>query len=272
MELLPAFAGTPQSNKVYNVTAEVMLSALQSDSVDLVVTSPPYDNLRTYKGFQWDFEYIARQSYRVLKPGGVLVWVVGDSTNEGSESMTSFKQALYFREQCGFKLWDTMIWDKQAGLPHQPYIRYCQTFEYMFVFSKGTAKTSHIPTFTRTDAKKARSRRNPDGTMRRDISGEGGGAYPNVWRMNIGYNASDEIAHEHPAIFPEELARRHIESWSNPGDLVLDYFGGSGTTATEAQRLGRRYLTNDISREYCDLMEKRLAQPYTLPMFAQVPA
>ncbi len=266
--LLPTFTGAPAVNRVYHTDALSLLAALPDNSVDLVVTSPPYDNLRTYKGYTFDFQPIARETYRVMKPGGVVVWVVGDATINGSETLTSMRQALYFVDVCGFNAWDTMIWDKQSGLPHQPYIRYCQTFEYMLVFSKGVAKTANIPTYPKLEGKRKRSRRNPDGTMRRDISGVGGGALPNIWQMNIGFNSTDDaFTFEPPATFPEELAERHILTWSNAGDVVLDYFGGSGTTAKMARNLGRNYITCDISLDYCEIARKRLALPYTPLLF-----
>jgi DNA modification methylase len=246
------------------------LSALDTGSIDLCVTSPPYDNLRSYNGFSWNFEYIAQQTYRVLKPGGVLVWVVGDSVVDGSETLSSFEQALYFKKHAGFRMWDTMIWQKLTpGLFPK---RYTPDFEYMFVLSKGEPKTFN-----------AQLKRNKYGGEfagggARDKNGfkpnkaveiKEWGVMENVWNIQGGASLVDRNGH--PAPFPEELARRHIATWTDVNDTVLDYFGGSGTTAKVARLAGRRYLTNDISREYCDLMERRLAAPYTpsfLPMLA----
>lgn len=271
--LLPAFTGPPEVNKVYNCDALTLLKALKDNSIDMCLCSPPYDSLRSYHGYSFEFEPIARETYRVLKPGGVCVWVVGDSTVNGSETLTSMRQALYFVDVCGFRMHDTMIWDKQSGNPHQPYIRYCQTFEYMFVLSKGLPITSIIPTFAITGQTKKRSRRKADGTLKRDISRIGGGALSNVWQISSGYMKAtkDKDAYEHPAIFPEEIAYRHIETWTHPGEIVLDYFGGSGTTAKMARQYGRDYITCDISLEYCELMRKRLSQPYTPQMFQYEP-
>ena len=121
---------------------EVMKS-WPEECIDLTVTSPPYDDLRDYRGYTFDFESIARELYRVTKPGGVVVWVVGDATINGSETGTSFRQALYFKDVCGFKLHDTMIYKKKASrFPDTN--RYYQVFEYMFVFSKGTPKTFNL--------------------------------------------------------------------------------------------------------------------------------
>lgn len=266
-------------NSVNHMKAEDLLDALPEASIDLIVTSPPYDNLRTYKGFEWDFEKIAAGSYRVLKPGGVLVWVVGDATIEGSETLSSFDQAVYFRRGCGFNLWDTMIYLKN-GSAFPSVGRYSQVFEYMFVFSKDK------PTTFNAQMEKSRwggekrfgkqSSRSENGELiKRDLPPINTlKVMDNVWRIDngFGFSSKDKLAFEHPATFPEELAERHILTWSNPGDVVLDYFGGSGTTAKMARQNGRHYITGDISAEYCELMRKRLAQPFTLPMFAEASA
>jgi site-specific DNA-methyltransferase (adenine-specific) len=253
-------------DQIHHMKAEDLLIALPDASIDMILTSPPYDNLRSYRGFAWDFEFIAHQSYRVLKPGGVLVWVVGDATIDGSETLTSFRQALYFVDVCGFKMHDTMIWKKLGVDPPHKLNRYSNMFEYMFVLSRGEPKTANIPTYPQTGVKRPRARRNPDGTMRRDVSGGGGGAYPNVWEIGTGIANRDDYT-DHPAVFPQSLAERHILTWSNPGDLVLDFFMGSGTTAKMARNNGRRFIGCDISAEYVDISRKRLAIPYTLNMF-----
>lgn len=265
--------GTPQLNTVHHCRAEALLSALDSNSIDLVVTSPPYDNLRTYNGFSWNFEYIAQQTYRVLKPGGVLVWVVGDSFVDGSETLTSFDQALHFKYVAGFKMHQRLIWEKQ-GMPHKRPQAYLSDFEDMFVFSKGLPKTFNPVT---------RKNKHAGSAKQRGHSGDSGwevvggirivpevSILSNVWVLGVGgtKTTTDEI--DHPAMFPEALAERHILTWSNAGDVVLDFFGGSGTTAKMARKNGRDYLTCDISREYCDLMERRLAQPYTPSFMPQL--
>lgn len=266
--------GTPALNTVHHCRAEALLSALDTTSVDLVVTSPPYDNLRTYNGFSWSFEYIAQQTYRVLKPGGVLVWVVGDATIDGSESLTSFKQVLYFKEQVGFRVHDTMIWHKSPA-QYGKFNRYTPAFEYMFVLSKGKPKTFDPVRVANPNAGVVERKRRTGDDGWKDVPTshitKQDTVLDNVWKMNVGFwhSATDDLAYDHPAIFPETLAERHILTWSNPGDVVLDYFGGSGTTAKMARKNGRDYLTCDISLDYCDLMRRRLAQPYT-PMFAEL--
>ena len=241
------------------------LRQLEDGCIDLTITSPPYDNLRTYKGFSFDFEGIAKELYRVTKQGGVVVWVVGDQTINGSESGTSFKQALYFKE-IGFNLHDTMIYLKDsASFPDTN--RYYQVFEYMFVFSKGVPKTVNLIEDRKniwggeTSYGKA-SYRQKDGSLKvKDkIKVKEYGIRYNVWQISNGKGRTtkDEIAYEHPAIFPEELANDHIITWSNKGDVVMDIFMGSGTTAKMAIVNDRKWIGFEISREYCEIIEKRI--------------
>jgi len=245
------------------------LATFPDESIDLTVTSPPYDNLRTYNGFTWDFEALARQLYRVTKQGGVVVWVVGDATVNGSETGTSFRQALYFME-CGFNLHDTMIY--RTTKPPLTHNRYEQEFEYMFVFSKDAPKTFNPIKALKDwiDSRKVKLvRRERDGSW--DVGAAGKSKHKicgNVWNINTGgfHTSQDKIAFEHPAIFPEALARDHILSWSNPGDIVLDPFIGSGTTAKMAKESGRHWIGIDISDEYCKLAEKRV-KGANVPLF-----
>lgn len=265
--------GKWETNNVYCCDALELLKGLPDGCVDLVVTSPPYDNLRTYNGYSFDFERIAHESYRVLKQGGVLVWVVGDATVDGSETLTSFRQALYFRDVAGFRMHDTMIYQKD-GAPFPESNRYAQEFEYMFVLSKGKPQVHNLLTMkTKYGASATNSSRSVDGSVSKfqyELA-KPTRTLPNVWYLTSGYmkTTKDKDAFDHPAMFPEALAERHILTWSNAGDLVLDYFGGSGTTAKMARNNGRQFLTCDISEEYCELMRRRLAAPFTLPMFAE---
>lgn len=246
-----------------------VLREFPDNCIDLTVTSPPYDNLRTYNGFEWDFEALAKELYRVTKDGGVVVWVVNDATINGSETGTSFRQAIHFMGE-GFRLHDTMIYAKHDYMP-LTHNRYEQQFEYMFIFSKGKPKTFNpikIPTLHAGQKNTTSHRRISD-----DI--EKGSGYgkevkkekikPNIWFYNVGNNKStrDKIAHEHPAIFPEKLAEDHIISWSNPGDIVLDPFIGSGTTAKMAALNGRKYIGIDISEEYVDIAKRRIDEALT---------
>ena len=256
---------------------EVMKS-WSEECIDLTVTSPPYDNLRDYRGYTFDFESIARELYRVTKPGGVVVWVVGDATINGSETGTSFRQALYFKDVCGFKLHDTMIYKKKAStFPDTN--RYYQVFEYMFVFSKGSPKTFNLI----RDRKNLYSGdtihgadRQKDGTFkkrRKKIIPKLGVRF-NIWEYPTGGGIStrDEIAFQHPAVFPEQLASDHIISWSNPGDIVLDPMCGSGTTCKMALKLGRRFIGIDIAEEYCEIARKRIEAEKERQKFQIIPS
>jgi len=234
--------------------------------VDLAVTSPPYDGLRLYNGYDFPFEDIVRELYRIMRLGGVVVWVVGDATVNGSETGTSFKQALFFMD-VGFKLHDTMIYRKLNPVPNAGK-RYQQSFEYMFIFSKGTPTTHNIACRKRRNAcnDKRTSRvkgfnRNVHGevmhkmyAVREDVPKD------NIWEYYVGggNSTSDAIAFKHPAIFPEKLAEDHILSWSVPGDIVFDPFMGSGTTGKMAILHGRKFIGCDVSLEYCSLAFERI--------------
>jgi site-specific DNA-methyltransferase (adenine-specific) len=243
------------------------MKSLPESSIDLTVTSPPYDNLRTYNGFTFDFEGIAQQLYRITKPGGVVVWVIGDATVKGSETGTSFRHALYFKE-IGFNLHDTMIYEKK-NISFPDAIRYYNAFDYMFVFSKGKPKSFNPITKINPNAGKKikATKRTREGNLIKDSGYLLGKVAPersvlrNIWRYATGTASSkDKIAIKHPAIFPEQLAYDHIISWSNPGDTVLDPFAGSGTTLKMAESLGRNSIGIEISSEYCNIIHNRLNQ------------
>ena len=240
-----------------------LMQELPDKCIDLTVTSPPYDNLRSYKGYSFDFEAVANQLYRITKQGGVVVWVVNDATIKGSETGTSFRQALYFKD-IGFNLHDTMIYLKNNPTP-QKSNRYQGSFEYMFVFSKGTPKTFNPITqkkkyIENRRAKQYNKKQNGEQIIHPYESKSDEKIISNVWSYSVGLNNStcDKIAFQHPAIFPEKLAKDHILSWSNEGDIVLDPFVGSGTTAKMAVLNGRHYIGFDISEEYCDIARSRV--------------
>lgn len=248
-------------NIIKNEDCLQTMAKMPDGLVDLTVTSPPYDDLRTYKGYTFDFESVAKELYRVTKRGGVVVWVVGDATIKGSETGTSFRQALYFKE-IGFNIHDTMIYLKPGfSAVGALAVRYAPVFEYMFVFTKGKLKTFN-PLKDRickhSDSVLSGTIRNPDGTTKR-MSGEGkiyaknglGHRY-NVWEIN------PQTQVGHPAPFPEVLANDHIVSWSNEGDLVYDPFLGSGTTGLMAKKNKRRFIGSEISAEYCEIARKRI--------------
>lgn len=242
------------------------MGRMASGSVDMIITSPPYDDLRNYHGYQFPFEQIALELTRVLKPGGVIVWVVGDAVQDGSETGTSFRQALYFKDTCGLNIHDTMIYEKN-GTAMPDVTRYLQVFEYMFVFSKGRPATVN---FIEDRWNRYRERwgegkvvRNRDGELesrRAHVAPKYGRRF-NIWRYNTGagYGTKDEVAFEHPATFPEALASDHIRTWTNEGELVYDPMGGSGTVAKVCHILNRRWIMSEISPVYADLARRRLA-------------
>lgn len=253
-------------NKIYNENCLDTMKKMEDNLIDLTVTSPPYDNLRTYTGeTDWNFEVfkdIAKELYRVTKQGGVVVWVVGDATIKGSETGTSFKQALFFKE-CGFNLHDTMIWNKKNCASIGALNRYENTFEYMFVFTKKAPDSFNIikdKPNKRAGEVQSGSIRQKDGTVRK-TTGYGKttiadyGRRSNVWEIFPAKSSRERL---HPAPFPEKLANDHIISWSNKSDLVYDPFMGSGTTAKMAILNNRNYIGSEISKEYCDIAEERL--------------
>lgn len=242
-------------NRIYCGDNVTLCKQLDDNCIDLTVTSPPYDNLRKYKGFTWDFKALAKELCRVTKPGGVIVWVVGDATVNGSETGTSFRQALYFND-IGLSLWDTMIYEKSGMSYPGSNKRYYQTFEYMFVFSNGQPKSANLIKDRKNKYVGIMGGNHRGGLCKRREYG----CRFNVWRYNNGkYNSTkDNIAFKHEAIMPEQLASDHIISWSNENDLILDPFMGSGTTAKCAKLLKRNYIGFEISEEYCKIAEERL--------------
>ena len=246
-------------NKIYNENCLETMAKMPDNFIDLTVTSPPYDNLRNYNGYDFDFESIAKGLFRVTKKGGVVVWVVGDATINGSETGTSFKQVLFLKE-CGFNLFDTIIYHKNGMPMRGDLMGYNQTFEYMFVLSKGRIKTSNIiKDRINHSATKVRITTNRGKNGNINVQGlcetKELGRRENIWSYNTG---QDDDNVNHPAKFPENLAADHIYSWSNENDLVYDCFGGSGTTAKMAHLLKRNWILSEISKEYCDLAQKRI--------------
>lgn len=250
------------NNVILNDDARCILKKIPDSYIDLTITSPPYDNLRNYNGSGklWNYEVfkeIANELLRVTKDGGVVVWVVNDKTENGSETLTSFKQAIYFQE-IGFNMNDTMIWKKTNSMPQVKQPRYSQDFEYMFVFSKGKPKTFN-PIMVECKC----SGQLYDSTCK-NMGGENGRTKKtfninkekvksNVWEIAVAKNKT-----AHPAVFPIQIPLDHIKTWTNEGDIVLDPFIGSGTTALAAKKLNRNYIGIDVSEEYCNIAKERL--------------
>jgi len=254
-------------NTIYNMDCIEGMKLIPDWSIDLTVTSPPYDNLRTYNWYSWDFEGVAKELLRVTKVGGVVVWVVNDSTVNGSETLTSFKQAIYFKE-IGFNVHDTMIYNKDV--PPLNSKRYQPSFEYMFILSRKAPKTFN-PILTEcsySDNRKSKKyHREKDGVFvvgerirKTRIIPQGMKIKDNIWHFLVGGGKSsmDKISFNHPATFPEKLAEDHILSWSNEWDIVFDPFMWSWTTAKMAKINNRNFIWFEISQEYVDIANKRI--------------
>lgn len=237
---------------------KVMPKNVPDETVDLILTSPPYDERRSYDGYSFDFQQMAKHCARALKPGGVIVWVVADATVKGSESLTSFKQALYFTEQLGLRLHDTMFFAKNNPIPGDHGPRYRGSVEYMFVFSKGKPKTFNPITWKtkekiqfaerfRLEEEGRRAYKMPENAVLKTSMEK---THPNIFFYTVAGPRRGKGKQTHPAIFPEQLAEDQIRTWTNPGDLVLDPMVGSGTTCFAATRLDRAFVGIDISPAY----------------------
>lgn len=239
------------------------MKKIEDDYIDLTVTSPPYDDLRNYNS-NINFELVAKELYRITKPGGVVVWVIGDKVEKGSKTLSSYKQALLFKE-IGFNVYDVIIYEKTSpSAPHKN--RYFNSFEYMFVFSKDKPKTINLLKDRKNKYAGTYSgvvtKREKDGTLttkEKKLINEYG-IRTNIWSYAVGNNKStrDKIAFKHPAIFPEKLAEDHILSWSNENYIVLDPFMGSGTTGKMCKLLNRDFIGIEISKEYFEIATERI--------------
>lgn len=251
-------------SKIYAENCLITMEKMPDEFVDMTITSPPYDDLRDYNGYHFPVEKIAKSLFKKTKKGGVVIWVVGDRTVNGSESLSSFDHAFAFRN-AGFKVHDTMIYAKNNPIPSDCGKRYRQCFEYMFCFSKGQPKTFNPKTQPIKQEKAFKSFRITK-VGRNDLAHDHIAPKErkanNIFFYNVGTSSSkDKVAFEHPAIFPERLALDQISTWTNEGDLVYDCFMGSGTTAKAAISLKRQWLGSEISEEYVRIAEDRL-KPY----------
>jgi len=257
---------------VYDGDCVETLVKLPRQSIDCVVTSPPYDNLRTYSGNPFNWEQVIDAIIPVLKIGGVIVWVVGDATIRGSETGTSFRQALHFLNR-GLLLHDTMIYERQAAHPaSRKGNRYTQNFEYMFVFSKGKPKTANLVCDKQNKWAGAkrwgnRSDYQKDGLKKITVVDkqiQQLSPRNNIWRYLSGSNShvQQHKSECHPAVFPYLLAYDHIRTWTNEGDLVLDPMCGSGTTLQAAFNLKRHYIGIEIDSRFVPVARKRASRPF----------
>lgn len=248
-------------NKIIEGNCVAVMKQMPNDFVDLTVTSPPYDDLRDYNGYKFDFQNIAHQLYRITKKDGLVVWVVGKKIKNGNMLLTPFNQALFF-QTIGFKMHDIMIYKKK----NTPFMRsnaYTNGFEFMFVLAKGMVKTFNplkVPT-ARAGFEMLVTNRKSDGKIKKVLAElKTEKVKDNIWEyaVGLGGTTNDKMAFKHPAVFPEKLAEDHILSWTNEGDLVFDPMCGSGTTLKMAKLNNRRYIGIDISEEYCKIAQERL--------------
>ncbi len=250
-----------QFGKIYHENCIDTLRRMHDDLIDMTITSPPYDNLRDYNGYHFPVEEIAAGLFKKTKPGGVVVWVVGDRTLKGDETLTSFRHAITFQE-AGFNVHDTMIYAKNNPIPSDCGKRYRQAFEYMFCFSKGQPKTFNPITQPIKQEKAFKSFRITKvgrNDLAHDHIAPKERKVNNIFYYNVGTSSSkDKIAFKHPAIFPEKLVEDQIKTWTNATDIVYDCFMGSGTTAKVAHQLERRWLGSEISEEYVSIANERL--------------
>ncbi|HKX84444.1 MAG TPA: site-specific DNA-methyltransferase [Pyrinomonadaceae bacterium] len=250
--------------RIYHENCIETLRRMPDDMLDMTITSPPYDDLRDYNGYHFPVEKISELLHEKTKPGGVVIWVVGDRTLNGGETLTSFQHALTFKS-AGFRVHDTMIYAKNNPIPSDCGKRYRQCFEYMFCFSKGQPKTFN-PIMQPIKQEKAFKSFRITKVGRNDLAHDHIAPKErkvnNIFFYNVGTSSSkDKIAFEHPAIFPEQLAMDQISTWTDKRDVVYDCFMGSGTTAKAAQLLDRQWVGSEISDEYVKIAEDRM-KPY----------
>lgn len=249
-------------NEIYCGDCIDLMKHMESNCVDCVVTSPPYDKLRNYKGYEFNCAGIAKELFRVMKVGGVVVWVVGDAIVKGNKTLTSFRQALIFQD-AGFNVHDVMIYKKK----NTPFMRsnaYTNCYEFMFVFSKGSPKTFNPlkePT-VRNGYEMLVHNKGADGVNKKvlkELKKEK--TRTNIWEYAVGLGGTtkDKIAFKHPAVFPEKLVIDHVLTWTNENDLIFDPMCGSGTTCKIAKILNRNFIGCDISKEYVELTKERLS-------------
>ena len=246
-------------------SVSLMRENIPDNFIDLAVTSPPYDDLRKYNGFLFDYKSMGKELYRITKEGGIVVWIVGDKIKKGSETLTPFEQALYFKS-IGFNMHDTMIYQKNA-FPFPDKTRNAQVFEYMFVLSKGKPKTTNIIRVPTKESNRIKNKkscyRTPDGETvpMKYETGKDTRNKENVWVYEVGYmkTTKDKESYKHPAMFPEQLVQDHILTWSNEGDIILDPMCGAGTTCKMAWLNKRNFIGIDMSEEYInDICKPRL--------------
>jgi site-specific DNA-methyltransferase (adenine-specific) len=257
--------GDVELNKVYQQDCIVGMRKIPDGAIDLVVTSPPYDNLRDYNGYSVDLNETGKNIYRILKDGGVAVMVIQDQTKNFGKSLTSFRTIVDWCDNVGFKLFECVIYRKNGTEGAWWKNRFRVDHEYMPIFLKGEK-----PQYFNKDSLKVKSKHGGKimtGFANRKTNGETGKSITKainemkcrgtVWDYLMAGD-KDPVKRKHPAPFPDKIPFDFINCFCPPNGIVLDPFVGSGSTVVGAKKLNRSFIGFDISEEYCNLTRKRL--------------
>lgn len=252
-------------NSIICGDSEVVLKNIPDNSIDLVVTSPPYDDLRKYNGFSFNLHNIGVELYRVLKDGGVVAMVIQDSTKDFGKSLTSFRTIVDWCDNIGFKLFETVIYHKNGTEGAWWKHRFRVDHEYMPIFVKGykpqyfNKEPLKIPSKHGGQVMSGSANRRTDGTttpiVKREINLMK--CRGTVWDYMMAGD-KNPLKRKHPAVFPDKIPFDFIQCFCPEGGIVLDPFVGCGSTVVMAKKLGRKYIGIDISDEYCELAKERL--------------
>ncbi|MBR1921447.1 MAG: site-specific DNA-methyltransferase [Kiritimatiellae bacterium] len=256
-------------NKIICGDSAAVMEKFPDNSIDMVVTSPPYDSIRDYKGFSADLSKIGRETFRVLKEGGIAVVVIQDQTKNYGKTLTSFRLAIDWCDNAGFKLFECLIYKKLGAEGAWWNKRFRVDHEYMMVFLKGDR-----PAYFNKDPLKIPSKHGgkvmTGGGTRltsgiriatRAIHINPMKCRGTVWAYETAGDGS-RLKHQHPATYPDRLPYDFIQCFCPEKGIVLDPFMGSGTTALAAKSLKRFYVGIDISQEYVDLAERRVVEDF----------
>lgn len=242
-----------------------ILPTIRESSVDLTVFSPPYDGLRDYKGKpSFDMAVLGREILRVTKEGGVCCMVIQDATKNGAKSLTSFRTACLFAD-LGWRLFECCIYSR-AGVPGAWWTkRFRVDHEYIFIFTRGDGlprrfdKTSLMVESKYAGITAGGTKRTTKGdfvaikkTVISPLKCRG-----TIWHYAASNTERNKTKSEHPATYPDSLARDIISCFSKEGDLVLDPMMGSGTTGIASVNMGRRFLGIEISVQYMEIAKRR---------------
>lgn len=254
----------PENQIICGDSVEILRS-FPDNSIDIVVTSPPYDAIRDYKGFSYDLHATGKEIQRVLKLGGVAVIVIQDQTKNFGKTLTSFRTILDWCDSFGFKLFETVIYRKYGAEGAWWNKRFRVDHEYIPIFLKGERPQYFNKEHLKIPSKHGGKTLTGGGTRltngiriaTRAIKINLMKCRGTIWEYLTAGDGS-RLKHEHPATFPDKLPYDFIQCFCPEGGIVLDPFVGSGTTTVAAKNLGRRYIGIDIAPEYCAIAEKRM--------------